>query len=29
MKQDRWNSWLQILANLGLIAGLVLVAVEI
>ena len=29
MKADRWSTWLQILANLGLIVGLVLVAVEI
>ncbi len=29
MKADRWNAWLQIVANLGLIGGLVLVAVQI
>ena len=29
MTMDRWNAWLQVLASLGLIAGLVLVGVEI
>lgn len=29
MTMDRWNAWLQVLASLGLIAGLGLVAVEI
>ncbi len=29
VKTDRWNAWLQIAANLGLIGGLVLVAVQI
>ncbi len=29
MKADRWSAWLPIVANLGLIGGLVLVAVQI
>ncbi len=29
MKVDRWNTWLQIAATLGLIGGLILVAVQI
>ncbi len=29
MKVDQWSAWLQIVASLGLIAGLVLVAIEI
>ena len=29
MNENRWNAWLQIVASLGLIGGLVLVAVQI